>query len=161
MSQLRKLRNATAGKVQKAKTLPKKMSAVAKVLRVIDGDTCDVAIVKDKSLEKVTCRLAEINTPELKDQPKEAQKARDFLAWLSTGSYKVPSRFPHEKPPWTKAKLQSKLDSNKGLCYVNFNGTGKYGRVIATLKKTERSRKSFNDYLLEYKYAKQYGKRRK
>ena len=157
---LRKLPNATFGKVKKAKTLPKKMSAVTKVLRVIDGDTCHVAIIRDKSLERVKCRLAKIDTPELKLQPVKARKARDFLAWLSMGSYKAPSRFPHKKPPWTKAKLQSKLDSNKGLCYVNFNGTGKYKRVIATLRKTETSRKSFNDYLIEYGYAKPYGKRR-
>ena len=158
---LRKLRNATAGKVQKAKKIPKKMNTAAKVVRVIDGDTCDVAIITNKRVKKVRSRLANIDTPEFKKQPKKASKARDFLGWLSTGKrYKAPSRFPHKKRSWSKAKLQSMLDANKGLCHVNFNGTGKFGRKIATLKKTKRSRKSFNDYLLKYGYAKKYRKRR-
>ena len=159
---LRKLQNSTAAKVRKAKTPPGKISTAAKVVSVIDGDTCDVAIKRNKRLVKVRSRLANINTPELKKQPKKASKARDFLGWLSTGkSYKGPSRFPHKKRSCTKTKLQSMLDENKGLCHVNFNDTGKYGRALATLKKTKTSRKSFNDYLMEYSYAKKYRKMRR
>ena len=162
---LRQLQNATAKNIarSKSKKPPRDMNTDAKIVSVYDGDTCDLVISGGKKLERHKCRLAKIDAPEMNKKPNTlAKKARDFLAWLGTGkSYKPPSRFPRKSPPWSKAKLQSKLDANKSLVNAEFHNVGRYRRPIVTLKKTRKSRKTFNQYLIEKGYAKRYRKGRK
>ena len=91
-------------------------------MSVNDGDTCDLVIIRN-GLERFVCRLFGIDTPELKTGLK-AEKARDFLAWLSIG--KDPGSFPRGGAPWSEDELQNKLDANKLLVYAEFHGTGGY-----------------------------------
>ena len=157
----RRLENITDQKIKRSKSAapPKGTKTHAKIVSVYDGDTCDLVIAQNNKLERHKCRLADINAPELKKGPK-AEKSRDFLVWLGTGKYKAPSRFSEEAAPLSKEQLQYKLDSNKSLVHAEFHGTGRYKRPLVTLKKTETSRKTFNDLLMEKGYAKPYRKKK-
>ena len=134
---------------------PTYISTSAKVVSVHDGDTCDLVISRYSSLERFKCRLAAIDTPELKTGEK-AKKARDFLAWLSTGG--DPARFSSSSQPWSDTQLQNTLDANKVLVHAEFQSTDVYGRALVVLKKTSQAKDSFNDILIQYGYAKQYKK---
>ena len=158
---MRRLQNATSKTIERSTTKnpPKKMDTEAKMVSVYDGDTCDLIISRNKKLERHKCRLADIDAPELKPaKTNKALKARDYLAWWGTGKYRTPSRFAHTSSPWSEKKLQSKLDKNKHTIHAEFHGIGRYRRPIVTLKKTKKSRKTFNQYLMERGYAKRYRK---
>ena len=127
----------------------------AKVVSVHDGDTCDLVISRNGGLQKFKCRLASIDTPELKTGPK-AKKARDFLTWLSIG--RDPASFSSTSQPWSEDELQNMLDANKMLVYAEFQSTDIYGRALVVLKKTSQDKDSFNNLLMQYGYADPYKK---
>ena len=88
---LQQLRNATAQtiKMSKAKNPPRDMKSEAKIVIVQDGDTCDLVYRQNKGLRRKICRLAEIDAPEMKNEPVKAKKSRDFLGWIGTGGRKT------------------------------------------------------------------------
>ena len=147
---LQQLQNITDKHVGRSMGHPPTYTTVnAKVVSVHDGDTCDLVFVRNGRFERFKCRLASINTPEL-STGLGALKARDFLVWLSLG--KDPSSFPHSSQPFSEHQIQSSLDANKQLVYVEFQGIGGYGRPLVILKKHQGG-KSFNNLLVEYGYA--------
>jgi endonuclease YncB( thermonuclease family) len=153
---LQQLQNVTDKDIQRSKNSPPtNISTSAKVVSVYDGDTCDLVIIRNGSLQRFKCRLAEINTPEM-DTGRKAEKARDFLAWLSIGD--DPASFPGDSQPWSEVQLQNQLDANKKLVHAEFQGVGYYGRPLVILKKASGDKYSFNDLLMQYGYAEPYGK---
>ncbi len=153
---LTQLRNATKENTTRSSSpAPTNITTDAKVVKVHDGDTCDLVIIRNRSLERFKCRLAAIDTPEL-ETGREAQKARDFLAWLSIGN--DPADFSRETEPLSNVELQNKLDANKTLIYAEFQGIDYYSRPLVNLKKTSGDKVSFNDLLMQYGYAKPYSK---
>ena len=150
------LKNATKENTTRSSNpAPTNITTDAKVVSVHDGDTCDLVIIRKRSLERFKCRLAAIDTPELKAGT-TAKKARDFLAWLSIGN--DPASFPRSTQPWSDVELQNQLDANKTLVYAEFQGVGGYGRPLVNLKKTSGDKVSFNDLLIQYGYAEPYSK---
>mgnify|MGYP002804001824 FL=1 len=154
MSQ-QQLQNAMDKYIARSSNSPTNISTSAKVVSVHDGDTCDLVISRNGGLQKFKCRLAAIDTPELKTGRK-AEKARDFLAWLSTGG--DPASFSSSSQPWFEGELQNMLDANKMLVHAEFQSTDIYGRALVVLKKTSQNKHSFNDLLMQYGYAKPYKK---
>ena len=153
---LQQLRNITKDEIKRSKNSPPtNINKSAKVVKVHDGDTCDLVIIRNRSLERFKCRLADIDTPEMKTGRK-AEKARDFLAWLSIGE--DPADFPRRTKPWSKDELQNQLDANKTLVHAEFQGVGRYGRPLVILKKASGDEDSFNDLLMRHGYAEPYRK---
>jgi endonuclease YncB( thermonuclease family) len=153
---LQQLRNITKDEIKRSKnSLPTNINKSAKVVKVHDGDTCDLVIIRNRSLQRFKCRLADIDTPEM-DTGRKAEKARDFLAWLSIGD--DPADFPRRTKPWSKDELQNQLDANETLVHAEFQGVGYYGRPLVILKKASGDKYSFNDLLMQYGYAEPYGK---
>ena len=103
--------------------------------------------------ERFKCRLLGINSPEMR-KGREAEKARDFLAWLSVGE--DPTSFPSSTAPWSVAQLQNRLDASNTLVHAEFGGIDYYRRLLVTLKESSSSVYSFNDLLMQYGYAKKY-----
>ena len=134
---------------------PTNITTSAKIVSVHDGDTCDLVISRNNRLERFKCRLAAIDTPELKTGRK-AKKARDFLTWLSIG--RDPASFSSTSQPWSEDELQNMLDANKMLVYAEFQSTDIYGRALVVLKKTSQDKDSFNNLLMQYGYADPYKK---
>ena len=60
------LKNATKKNTTRSSNpAPTNITTDAKVVKVHDGDTCDLVIIRNRSLERFKCRLAAIDTPEL------------------------------------------------------------------------------------------------
>ena len=155
-TQLRKVKDDDIERSPESSAPNKNFSTSAKVVTVHDGDTCDLVISRNgRYLERFKCRLASIDAPELKTGRK-AEKARDFLAWLTTGE--DPDKFPKRSAPWSEEELQDRLDANKTLVNAEFQGFGHYGRPLVVLRKDSDDEDSFNDLLIAYGYAKPYKK---
>ena len=157
MSHTTQLRKVKDDDIERSpKSAPgKNFSTRAKVITVHDGDTCDLVFSRNGDLERFKCRLASIDAPEL-NTGRKAKKARDFLAWLSTGE--DPDSFPKRSTPWSEEELQDRLDANKTLVHAEFQGFGHFGRPLVVLKKDSDDGDSFNDLLIDYGYAKPYKK---
>jgi endonuclease YncB( thermonuclease family) len=103
-----------------------------KVLKVYDGDTLHLTIFVGDDCKRFRCRLAGIDTAEIKSsnplESKHGLKARDRLIELCGDM----------------------------LIWVKFHKMDKYGRPLVTLYKEPTQQKSFNEILLEenlgYKY---------
>lgn len=81
----------------------------AKVLKIFDGDTCDLAFYFEGKLMRYKCRLADIDATELDeedDQGRDGEIARDFLAWLCVGN--DPEDFPSDEEADTVEELQKR-----------------------------------------------------
>ena len=135
----------------------------AKVVQVYDGDTCDLVFDYRGELMRYNCRLKGINTAELRKKRgkvprdakgRDAKIARDFLAWLSTGN--KAKEFNDKEPALTETELQKWLNESEELVFAKLGGFGKYGRLLVTLKRTRYERKTFNQLLLDEKYARKY-----
>ena len=156
-----KLRGMTDTKI--ARFSLKGNNVSAKVVQVYDGDTCDLVFDYRGELMRYNCRLKGINTAELRKKRGKVQHdakgrdgniARDFLAWLCTG-YNA-KEFDDKEHIWTKTELQKWLNESEELVYAKLGGFGKYGRLLVTLKRTRYARKTFNQLLLDEKYARKY-----
>ena len=148
------LRDITKAQIRRSKqSAPTYTNKDAKVVKVHDGDTCDLVIIRNGRLERFKCRLDDIDSPEM-SAGREAKKARDFLAWLCTGN--DPQDFPADRAPWSLAQLQNRLDASNTLIYAEFQGTGGFQRPLVTLRKSSGARNSFNDLLMQYGYAEKY-----
>ena len=148
------LRDITKAQIRRSKqSVPTYTNKDAKVVKVHDGDTCDLVIIRNGSLERFKCRLLGINSPEM-SAGRKAEKARDFLAWLCTGN--DPASFPRDRAPWSLAQLQNRLDASNTLIYAEFQGIGGFQRPLVTLRKSSGARDSFNDLLMQYGYADKY-----
>ena len=126
----------------------------AKVLKIFDGDTCDLAFYFQGKLMRYKCRLADIDATELDEEDEKGRSgeiARDFLAWLCVGEH--PDNFPFDVEADPVEELQETLDNNRNLVYAVFGNFGKYGRALVTIKSSEEDVKSFNDLLVEYGFA--------
>ena len=116
----------------------------AKVVRVIDGDTLDLAFYHGDRLVRFTCRMLGYNTPELtqRNPSRRALLARDFLAHICMGE--DPDTFDDSRQVWTKSVLQRRLNQSRNLVYAVFDRFGKFGRALVTLRTSPRGR-SIND----------------
>lgn len=82
---------------------------LAKVVKVVDGDTCRIVFSKDSHLIKVTVRLADYNSPELRSTDSDQKQA----------AYRA------------KARLKQLVDNQ--LVWAELGKDGKYGRPLARL----------------------------
>lgn len=122
----------------------------AKVVYVYDGDTCDVVFVRQIGQEserlRYKCRLADIDAVELKTR--KGRVCRNYLAHLCLGKSRSSS---NDDVDGTKVRreIQNDLNESKSLVYAKFGKFDKYGRLLATIQKTENSRESFNKLLIK------------
>ena len=148
----KRLQDITDSDISRSNSSPPTYTTLtAKVVSVHDGDTCDLAFVRNGRFERFKCRLADINSPELRTGLK-AKKARDFLVWLSLD--KNPANFPSSSQPFSEHQIQSSLDANESLVSAEFKGLGGFRRPLVVLRKSYG--KSFNDLLMDYGYASRY-----
>lgn len=110
---------------------------IGKVLSIYDGDTCHIALINYDKFLKLKCRLAYIDTPELKplkahdnrlEEMSKAMKARNRLVQLATScQIDVDSQMKG-------AELQKLLDaSNNKLVAVECGQFDKYGRLLVVI----------------------------
>ena len=78
---VQQLQNVTSTQIKGRSTnsLPTNISTSAKVVSIYDGDTCDLVIIRNGSLERFQSRLLGIDTPEIKTGGTQALKHEIFL----------------------------------------------------------------------------------
>lgn len=121
------------------------MKKKIKVLRVIDGDTLDIALYSDdtRRIFKYRVRLYGIDTPEKK--PLQSNPNREKEIEASKQSMKA---------------MQDMVDQNSQLMYMLFHTPDKYGRLLGTLY--DKKGVDINQWMIKQGHAIEYfGKTKK
>jgi endonuclease YncB( thermonuclease family) len=102
---------------------------LCKCVKVIDGDTIKVVTDIDNKLWKITCRIAHVDTPEIRSKNLVEKKKGLFV----------------------KEELTKKID--KKLINIKFGTQEKYGRLLVEIY---LDNEYINDWLINNKYAVKY-----
>jgi endonuclease YncB( thermonuclease family) len=133
---------------------------LGKVVEMYDGDTCKIVLLVNNNLQKFSCRLLGLDTPEMKpplNKPNRdieilnANKCRNRLLQLST-SCNCDVNTIIKKPD-----VKSLLKLNKKIIKVKCFEFDKYGRLLVELSDNQSdNNKTFNQTLIDEGYAKSY-----
>lgn len=111
------------------------ITTVAKVVGVYDGDTLRVAFIYKDEIIMKSCRLLEINAPEIRNKDKiekqKAIKSRDYLATIT-------------------------MNDNQ-LIYVKYYEDDKYGRPLVELFLDRELNENINKKMIKEGHAIKYG----
>lgn len=131
-----------------------------KVVDMYDGDTCRIILMHNDELQKFTCRLVGVDTPEMKpllnkeqrDQEIiNAHKCRNRLLQLVTNCH-----MSSLDAVIKKSDCKKLLDTNTKLIMVKCGEFDKYGRLLVSLFPKEHDQVSANQILVTENYAKSY-----
>lgn len=123
------------------------MKTVVKVLRILDGDTVDIALYHNASATvfRHRVRLYGIDTPE--KRPPKDQPNRDAEIAASARS---------------TAALRSRLEAIQYKPFAVFHKADKYGRLMCTFYESNEQQQSINDWMVAEGHAYAYfGKTKK
>uniref|UniRef100_A0A6C0KTN4 TNase-like domain-containing protein n=1 Tax=viral metagenome TaxID=1070528 RepID=A0A6C0KTN4_9ZZZZ len=121
------------------------MKKKIKVLRVIDGDTIDIALYHEdtQKIFKYRIRLYGIDTPEKRPLKSDPHRDKEIEAAKKASE-----------------AMQQKVDENKQIMYLLFYTPDKYGRLLGTLY--DKKGVDINRWMIEQGYATEYfGKTKK
>ena len=136
-------------------------SMLGKIVNVYDADTCKIVLDRGNNvLEKYSCRLLGIDTPEMKPSKsnlnrdleiESAYNARNRLIQLSTTcKIELENRVKGKK-------LQTLIDENNKIIIVDCFQFDKYGRLLVKLYDNVHQEKiSYNETLVNEGYAYNY-----
>ena len=116
----------------------KGVKAIAKVVSVNSGDSCDLVFYRGERMVRYKCRLSGYNAPDLDDEP-NGELARDYLASLCTNDGAKIEEFLDDTVIWTKEELQGKLDANTDLVRATFGKFRKFNLPLVSLKQFSSS----------------------
>ena len=128
-----------------------------KVVYVYDGDTVHIVFKLDNELVKFNCRLSGIDSPEI--APKNISdvklKNEEELSAIKCRNYLISrvSLIPLEKETMTKNEVKAICAKSTHLVWVKCHEFDKYGRLLVELYDDSNSIKSFNQDMIEKKYA--------
>ena len=110
-----------------------------KVLRVIDGDTVDIAMYHEdtQKIFKYRIRLYGIDTPEKKPLKSLPNRDREI-----------------ESAKKATQAMHDKVEENNHIMYMLFYKPDKYGRLLGTLY--DRQGNDINKWMVEHGYATEY-----
>ena len=121
------------------------MKKKIKVLRVLDGDTLDIALYHEDThkIFKYRVRLYGIDTPEKKPLKSDPNRDKEM-----------------EAAKKSSAAMRQKVDENQQMMYLLFHTPDKYGRLLGTLY--DKKGVNINQWMIEQGYATEYfGKTKK
>jgi hypothetical protein len=150
------------------------LKTIGKIVECYDGDTCKIILIANNTLNKFTCRLNNVDAPEMKpplDKPNRlteiamACKCRNRLLQLSTNCFDNCDINCQYK----KIEVKTLLLSNTKLIGIECLEFDKYGRLLVNLYDTEITDKAgttgttdkvniitYNQQLILDKLVKQY-----
>lgn len=128
-----------------------------KVVYVYDGDTVHIVFKIDNELVKFNCRLSGIDSPEIvpKNISDVKVKKEEELSAIKCRNYLI-SRvilIPLEKEIMNKNEVKAICAKSTHLVWVKCHEFDKYGRLLVELYDDPNSIKSFNQDMIEKKYA--------
>jgi endonuclease YncB( thermonuclease family) len=124
------------------------LTATAKVVRVVDGDTVHVITFVRGDFIRLVCRLHGIDTPEMSKMPVKAKIARNRLLQLCTNCQVDIDDMSETK------NINKVLDTNTKILHIEFYGKEKYGRELAKLYDDNAC--CLNDVMVSEGYARIY-----
>jgi endonuclease YncB( thermonuclease family) len=139
---------------------------VGKIVDLHDGDTCRIAIPLYGTLQKMTCRLLGVDTPEMappissptrETEILAAHRARNFLLKIATNcadEIDIGQKL-------TRGQVAAVLRNNTKIISVVCGEFDKYGRLLVELydcpaTSIESAGVSYNQRLIQENYAKPY-----
>ncbi len=129
-----------------------------KVVECYDADTCKIVLPIQNTFYKFTCRLAGIDTPEMK--PKKDKPNRDNeILWAKRARaelLKLICDVNFDNLDIKKEEVIKALQNNKKLLTVKCLEFDKYGRLLVELYNNAGETKSFNTILVEKNLAVSY-----
>jgi endonuclease YncB( thermonuclease family) len=134
------------------------INTFGKIVELYDGDTCKIILNNNGTLQKFSCRLLGLDTPEMKpslikpnrDQEiLNAHKCRNRLLQLLTDC-SCEIDYVMKKPECLKL-----INNNKKIINIKCHEFDKYGRLLVELYGDD-TEKSANQILIDEGYAKSY-----
>ena len=110
--------------------------ARGKVLRVIDGDSCEIAILHNGAFLRFNCRMSHVDAPEMKPPLSAANRGGILLEAMAS------KRFLEDLV----------LDK---VVEVRMNGTDKYGRLLVDVRLPGENL-TVNDMIIQTGHGKNY-----
>jgi len=135
------------------------LKTIGKIVDLYDGDTCRIILVFHNMLYKFNCRIAGLDTPEMKPlltklnrdiEIINAHKCRNKLLNLTTNCVCADDII------MKKNECKKLLENNTKLINIECFEFDKYGRLLVKIFNDEKSNKSINDILIEEGFAKKY-----
>ena len=137
------------------------VKTIGKVVDIYDGDTCKIVLVYNNQLHKFTCRLTGIDTPEMKPPLKNINRDHEI-----SSAYKCRNRLTQLVSDCTclidnvsnKKEFNTLVDCNTKIINIVCHEFDKYGRLLVSLYDINDTdlKQSFNQILIDEKYAKSY-----
>lgn len=109
-----------------------------KILRVLDGDTVDIALYHPglQTTYRHRVRLFGIDTPEKRPRKDQPNREQEMAAAARSSD-----------------ALRHRLEAIQNLPEALFHSTDKYGRVMCTFYAPDHPEKSINDWMIAEGYA--------
>jgi endonuclease YncB( thermonuclease family) len=129
----------------------------ARLLETHDGDTIKVAIVEGGKAQQFTVRVLGVDTPEVRSKD-PAEKAAGIRARNFVAGWALPDRFSVDGV-YSEQELKAAYADTPVMLEVDFKGTDKYGRGLASVYKPGCGT-SLSDLLIANGHAVEYGGRK-
>lgn len=128
-----------------------------KVVYIYDGDTVHIVFKLDNKLVKFNCRLLGIDTPEIAPKNITDEKLRNQQVTMAYNSrnYLI-NRVSSQKltnERMSKNEVKNFLSKSTKLIWIKCYEFDKYGRLLVELFDEPTSTKSFNQDMIDNKYA--------
>jgi endonuclease YncB( thermonuclease family) len=131
-----------------------------KVVYVYDGDTAEIVFKIDEKLVKFNCRLTGIDTPEIvpKNIVDEKLRNQETILAIKSRNYLISRvvNIPIEKEFINKDEVKIFCAKSSKLVWIKAYEFDKYGRLLVELYDDNNALKSFNQEMIDKKYAIKY-----
>ncbi len=131
-----------------------------KVVYVYDGDTTHIVFNMDGKLVKFNCRLLGIDSPEImpKNILDEKLRNQEIASAIKSRNYLITQvvNIPIKKELMNKNEVKTFCSNSSKLVWVKAHDFDKYGRLLVELYENLNSSKSFNQDMIDKKYAVRY-----
>jgi endonuclease YncB( thermonuclease family) len=131
-----------------------------KVVYVYDGDTIHIVFNIDRQIVKFNCRLLGIDSPEIvpKNISDEKLRSREIMYAIKSRNYllELVINIPIEKELMKKNEIKMICSKSSKLVWVKPYNFDKYGRLLVELYESPNSSLSFNQNMIDKKYAIEY-----
>lgn len=128
-----------------------------KVVYVYDGDTVHIVFKLNNELVKFNCRLLGIDSPEISPKNISDEELRNqeiALAIISRNFLiKQVVNIPLENDSMNKQEVKTFCSKSSKLVWIKAYEFDKYGRLLVELYDSPNSSKSFNQDMIDKKYA--------
>ena len=128
-----------------------------KVVYVYDGDTVHIVFKMEGNLVKFNCRLLGIDSPEIvpKNITDNQLRNQEIASAIKSRNYLISLvvNIPIDNESMNKQEVKTFCSKSSKLVWIKAHEFDKYGRLLVELFDSPNSSKSFNQDMIDNKYA--------